>query len=429
MNTNKLKKWTTLLTVSGIFRSRPADNVFCGFSRCFYRGSLALILGGLLLPLTVSAQENPGVSLIINGSSVTRSGTTYNNNGLVLDVKASGTFTGSDIILISASSRAAFIREQSTINLTNATLTGRVEGIQLHSSTLNFTSGTITATSVEGSGAALRLLASKAIVNDVTVIATSTSANGVGIMADGSSSQLSGTGWTVQTSGVYGMRADNGANIVGSDIDITSNGLGVFIDHGSSAILDRLTVTTSGNAAALLVQLRGVLIINGGTITTSNGVGARLEHHDDCFLQLNDVTLTTSGTDRPGINISSGTAGNKVLGINGGSVNSQQGAGINISLTHDAAFATINGGATVSGTVGLNIYGSKTNVATTVSVEESSSITGGANISGNTNVDLTLSGSSSLNGAVNTKDSAVVTINLDDSMLTGDVTGSGSSTL
>ena len=167
------------------------------------------------------------------------------------------------------------------------------------------------------------------------------------------------------------------------------------------------------------------------------------------YVILTDVNIATTGIGASGIGVGSGSSNLKTMVINGGTIDAAQsyGLGVNIrtgspgSAEQYAGYngtidITIKGGADISGgqgsiyatniLTGTNTMGDLVDVDTpmiiNIRLEEASSLEGDVIILGSASATLNLGENSTLTGNITGSGSSTTRVSLDNSTLTGDIT-------
>ncbi|MDR1146037.1 MAG: right-handed parallel beta-helix repeat-containing protein [Verrucomicrobiales bacterium] len=346
---------------------------------------------------------NNQASLSLTGGSITTTGSGGGKHGVYLNNSSSGELHGV------------------------AVTTHNGNGVNvLNSSTATISGGTITLTGTSGYGLNVSNTSSAFIERAVIIANNPEHFRGYGIAA-GNHSTVTGTNLTINTQGprAYGLQVETGAMATIYDTAITTSGssaVGVMVNivAGGAVSVARLydvAITTTGE---------GAFGLSGG-YSTFSGTSA---------IYATNVRVNTYGANAAAIYLDSSPDRLNVLEIDGGAYAAADGAGLVISnRISDSANeyqVTIKGGAEITGTAALVVKENEAptghQTLVTISVEEASKLIGGADFEGSTNTTLNLD-NSSLTGNVSGNDHAVVdlTVSGSNSTLLGDITQSGSS--
>ncbi|MDR2462383.1 MAG: right-handed parallel beta-helix repeat-containing protein, partial [Verrucomicrobiales bacterium] len=371
-----------------------STNVTSGHGINLATSSALTMIGGAI---TTDATGATGINL--SGASIgTLSNvniTTQNGTGINLNTSASATVTS--CTLTSIASVGMLLSNASSLIATDLTIRSYSRGLTARSgATANLTGVNILTESING----------WALRSENTGVITV-------------------SGGTIRTLGVdgRGLAAAGGGTIYASDLVIETigngaNGLDLGYDYalpGGRIFGDNLTVTVSGADA------------HGVNFTTSGTV------------ELMNSSLIVSGENNHGVNMGrvNSNTGDYRVEIHGGSVESAQGGGIAINVflpRADGVYGAaadiaaggiyevlIDSGATVTGAAALAVGSIFTGTDAGGDLVDVDKLTVAT---------VTVSGSSTLTGDVNIRDTAAVVLTMSNrSTLTGDLTTSGAATL
>ncbi|MDR1304347.1 MAG: autotransporter outer membrane beta-barrel domain-containing protein [Verrucomicrobiales bacterium] len=330
------------------------------------------------------AYANNQASLSLTGGSVTTTGSGGGKHGVYLNNSSSGVLH--DVAVATHNGNGVNV-----LNTSTATISG----------------DTITLTGTSGYGLNVSNTSS-AFIERVVIIANNPEHfRGYGIVADNHST-VTGTNLTINTQGprAYGLHVETGAMATIYATAITtsgSSGIGVMVNTVADGVVSvarlyDVDITTTGEGAYGLS-------------------GGYSPHNGNAVIYATNVRVNTYGADAAAIYLDSSPDRLTVLEIDGGAYAAADGAGLEISNRISDSVneyqVTIKGGAEITGTAALVVKetaaptGQQTLV--TISVEEASKLIGGADFKGSTNTTLNLD-NSSLTGNVSGNDNAVVAI-------------------
>ncbi|MDR1304899.1 MAG: autotransporter outer membrane beta-barrel domain-containing protein, partial [Verrucomicrobiales bacterium] len=311
------------------------------------------------LLLTVSgmaAQPVKATSLVFTNTTVTVSSTAYDDSTSVyaLYSSGSGSFTGSNITVTATNSNhmGIYMSGVNKLNLTDSTVASwgltiytdetrndnyaeitldKVNltaigwyGIEvMGNSTLTYTGGTIrTLTASYGIGLVLGA-SSTATLTDVSIFTSGSRAPAVEVclnsllMLNRVQMECAGVGTGMASAALL---AWGSGTVIGNEVTITSNNLGLSLSDQSSVTLNNSSVTTGTGAVAYVDNSE--LIINNGTLAGDNQLL-------DIGGNNSNVTLNNVETSGAG-GIGSSVSGTGTVTVNGGS-------GVHGNITHSGS--------------------------------------------------------------------------------------------
>ncbi|MDR1304136.1 MAG: autotransporter outer membrane beta-barrel domain-containing protein [Verrucomicrobiales bacterium] len=443
---------------------------------------LRVICGLTLLPLTVTAQN-----LVVNGSPVIDPGPAdyaAKSGTAGLWVINSGSYRGANVSVSSTFATgnarfAVFANSGGAVALTGGTLSAsgsnsmalRLDG----AASAELEKVTVSHRAADGSHTLYAVNSSTLVMRGGTL---SAAGGGAGFFVNVASFGYAENLYVETIGGnSRALRADNASTLTVRGAKIVTSGSfaqGVYINTFSTGDVADLTINTSGDDSS------GLFVINSGTLTARNVDISTTGWHAMGLASANGATLTatnikvlTTGPASYGLIMSStlgstATLNNIVIRTEGEGANGLQFRGDGPAADHAVFTLTMNGGAVQSAqAAALNVLGgdfevTNPNADPNNTVHSSSdeladsgatydiTITGGAQLGGAAAIDigsvrtgtdslgnlvavdtgvavnLRVEDNSALTGDVKIKDSATLTLNLDDSTLTGDITGSGS---
>ena len=354
------------------------------------------------------AIRNNGVSIKINGGTVTGNGTyaiSSANGSVTVAVgtvsctngaaiySSGGTVTVSGGI-ISSSDNIALSSYNSNITVNGGTISSSGNtAINAYGGTVTVSSGTVSSSGSE----TIYLGGSAALTVSGTGLVQATDQNGLAIHSFGNNTvevkdnaQISATAGTA-------ILAENSASstiTIGGSSKVQSQGSYTIKSSGNVEIKDNAQVSATTGTAISVDGTASVVNVSGGTVTTDtgNGIYASVTLSNNSKVTISGGTVSATGDKGIALNTIN-TIPPTV--VSGGTVSATTGAAIN------GFVVTVSGG-TVSATTGSAIYGSNI----TVSGGTVSSTSGRAIYTGSSSNKVTVSGT----GIVKSTSASVATI-------------------
>ncbi|MDR1144556.1 MAG: hypothetical protein LBK71_00260, partial [Verrucomicrobiales bacterium] len=441
MKTPILKTLTRILTLCAL-------NVCFAAKRLGIRASVYLL--AFFTALNVFADNK-----VVTTGTWTEADKTYTaaSGTAALQVSGSETFYSGTRLTLSGSGGqyGAYVYDQGRLDLHDVTGSGGAvsyghAAYATGSSTMTISGGTFT-TAGNNSRGLYYTDTSTGRVENVSI-------NTVGLNSYGlyvtSSNQVDGQNLTVETFGDHGHAVFYSNSSTGSISGLTATtrgytAVGILLEsHDSWLEVENFAVRTEGdNGFGVTVGANtdnpygygdNTMILRSGTIVTTGSIGyaVRIAGVGNNTMLMHNVTVETSGQDAAGIYSYHGSNGHQdktnTIVMDGGSVRAANGPAVQIGVTGtttstdpDVAASrggaydiTLTGGAQLSGTSAFELV----NRVTGTLADGEPYTVDAMNL-----VNVTVEDGVTLSGDTNIKGSSTATLNLDDSTLTGNITG------